>query len=45
MSKEAEILATFFQDSDDSKNPKLKYLQNLATGKLVHMRDGIPPIS
>ena len=41
MPKETEVLALFFQSaSSPEKSPQLKYLENLATGKLVHMRDG-----
>ena len=41
MLKATETLALFFQDSlTPEKSPQLKYLENLATGKLVHMRDG-----
>jgi len=41
MPKETELLTLFFQSGSTSeKSPQLKYLENLATGKLVHMRDG-----
>ncbi|MBU3548408.1 tyrosine-type recombinase/integrase [Polynucleobacter sp. P1-05-14] len=41
MLKETELLTLFFQStSTPEKSSQLKYLENLATGKLVHMRDG-----
>jgi len=41
MLKESQIIELFFQ-SDKSliKSPQIKYLENLSTGRLVHLRDG-----
>jgi len=41
MPKEEQVLDIFFSsNTTEEKSPQLKYLENLATGKLVHMRDG-----
>ena len=41
MDRETQLLDFFFQNQPASRpNPKLKYLENLSTGRLVHMRDG-----
>ena len=41
MLKETNLLTLFFQNSPTSnQSPKLKYLENLTTGRLIHMRDG-----
>ena len=41
MDQDTQLLDLFFQNKSASRpNPKLKYLENLSTGRLVHMRDG-----
>ena len=41
MHQDSHLLDLFFQNQPASRpNPKLKYLENLSTGRLVHMRDG-----